>query len=119
MAIVPRRWSWQTLQNLKYLIMGFLSNRQPEGSATSLNQLRPQYESVRQFQSTSKTKSFCEKIAFFPRRGTWQTLQNPKNLIKGFHSNRQSEEYETSPNQLRPQYETVRRFHNKNKENSI
>ena len=68
-AIFPRRRrTWQTLQNRKNLIMGFLSKRQPEEFETSPHQLRPQYESVRQFQSKSKTKSFQQKITFFPRR---------------------------------------------------
>ena len=80
--------------------MGFLSNRKPDESESSPHRLRPQYESVRRFRTKSKTKSFSEKIAIFPRRGTWQKLQNPKNLIMGFLSNRQPEESETSPHRL-------------------
>ena len=49
--------------------MGFPSNRQPEECETSPHRLRPQYESVRRFQTKLKTKSFCEKIAIFPMRG--------------------------------------------------
>ena len=45
-------------QNPKNLIMGFLSTRQPEESETSPHGFQPQHESVRQFQTESKTKSF-------------------------------------------------------------
>ena len=38
-------------QNPRNMIMGFLSKRQPEESETSPHRLRPQYESVRRFQS--------------------------------------------------------------------
>ena len=49
--------------------MGFLSNKQPEECETSPHRLRPQYESVRRFQTKSKTKNFKLKIAIFTRRG--------------------------------------------------
>ena len=48
--------------------MGFLSNRKPEESETSPHRLRPQYESLRRFQTKSKAKVFSEKIAIFTRR---------------------------------------------------
>ena len=48
--------------------MGVLSNMQPEESETSPHGLQPQYEFVRGFQTKSKTKNFCEKIAIFTRR---------------------------------------------------
>ena len=43
--------------------MGFLSSRQPEESETLPHRLRPQYESVRRFQSKSKTKSDCLTVS--------------------------------------------------------
>ena len=55
-------------QNPKTLIMGFLSNMQPEESEPSPHRLRPQYESVRRFQTKSHTQIFNEKIAIFTRR---------------------------------------------------
>ena len=42
----------------KKLDSGFSHNRQPEESETSPHGLQPQYESVRQFQTESKTKGF-------------------------------------------------------------
>ena len=61
--------------------MGFLSNRQPEECETSPHRLRPQYESVRWFQSKSKTKSFSEKIAIFPRRGPGKNCKTLKTWL--------------------------------------
>ena len=58
--------------------MGFLSNRQPEECETSPHRLRPKYESVRRFQSKSKTKIFSEKIAIFPRRGPGKNCKTLK-----------------------------------------
>ena len=95
--------------------MSFLSNRQPEEFEISPHRLRPQYLYVRRFQSKSKTKIYQSKIAIFPRRGAGKNLQNPENLIMGFLSKRQPEECETSPHQLRPQYDSVRRFQTKSK----
>ena len=99
--------------------MGFLSIRQPEECETSPHRLRPQYESVRRFQSKSKTKSFLVKNSDFHQARTCRKRQNPKNLIMGFLSNRQSEESETSPHRKRPQYESVRRFQTKSKTKSF
>ena len=99
--------------------MGFLSSKQPELSESSPHRLRPQYESVRRFQTKSKTKSFCEKIAIFTRVQTCRERQNPKNLIVGFLSNRQPEESETSPHRIPARYESVRQFQTKSKTKSF
>ena len=62
------------------------------------------------FRQNRRPKVFREQIAH-----TCQERQNPKNLIMGFLSNRQPEQSETSPHQIRPQYESVRRFQTKSK----
>ena len=54
-------------QNPKNLIMGFLSNRQPEDSETSPHRLRPQYGSV-----------YSEKIAIFTRRVPVENIKTLK-----------------------------------------
>ena len=56
-AIFTRRGAGKTCETPENSIMGFLSNGQPEVCETSPHRLRPQYESVRRFQSKSKTKS--------------------------------------------------------------
>ena len=61
--------------------MGFLSNRQPVESETSPQRLRPQYESVRRFQTKSTTKNFSEKIAIFPRRGPGKNCKTLKTWL--------------------------------------
>ena len=53
-----RRVPVENVKNHKNLIIGFLSNSQPEESETSPHRSRPQYESVRRFQTKSKAKSF-------------------------------------------------------------
>ena len=61
--------------------MGFLSNRQPEESETSPHRLRTQYESVRQFQTKSKTKNFQWKIAIFTRRVQVENVKTLKTWL--------------------------------------
>ena len=99
--------------------MGSLSKRQPEESETSPHRLRPKYESLRRFQTKSKTKSLQRKNSDFHQVRTCRERQNPNNLIMCFVSNRQAEESETSPHRLRPQYESVRRFQTKSKTKSF
>ena len=64
--------------------MGFLSKRQPEECETSPHRLRPQYESVRRFQSRSKTKSFSEKIAIFTGRVPVENVKTLKTWFRVF-----------------------------------
>ena len=57
-AIFTRRGPGKTCETLKTWLWVFFSNKKPEESETSPHRLRPEYESVRRFQSKLKTKSF-------------------------------------------------------------
>ena len=64
------------------------------------------------FRQNQRSKIVSEKIAIFPRRGFWF-------WVLGFLSNRQPEEWATSPHRLWPQHESMGRFQSKSKTKSF